>query len=106
MHSAGCDIALNAQDTIKMIDLDEIRELMIKTPPPAVKLVMQAVAAMLGLKPAPKQDPANPAKTIQDWWSPGAWQQNDLIEQHTHTVHVTIVPYVMAAFYRSTADAP
>ena len=71
MHIANCNADLNVQDTIKNIDLDEIKGLMMKAPP-SMKSVMNAVAVMLGLKPALIKDPANPAKTIQDWWSPGS----------------------------------
>ena len=35
-----------------------------------VKLVMEAVCQMLGIKPKKVQDPANPAKKIDDYWDP------------------------------------
>lgn len=41
-----------------------------KNPPAAVKVVMEAVCQMLSVKPKKVNDPANPAKKIDDYWTP------------------------------------
>jgi len=49
-------------------DITEVKSM--KSPPMPVKVVMEAVCVMLGVKPKKVQDPANPAKKIDDYWAP------------------------------------
>ena len=41
-----------------------------KSPPAAVKLVMEAVCQMLGVKSKRINDPADPSKKLNDFWGP------------------------------------
>lgn len=41
-----------------------------QNPPPPVKLVMEAVCIMKGVKPERKPDPSGSGKMIEDFWGP------------------------------------
>ncbi|GFR44543.1 hypothetical protein Agub_g5814 [Astrephomene gubernaculifera] len=60
--------ALKALDTLTKADITEVKAM--KNPPKAVKLVMEAVCQMLSIKPNKVNDPANPARKINDYWGP------------------------------------
>ena len=60
--------ALKALNTLTKGDITEVKAL--KSPPAGVKLVMEAVCIMRGVAPKKVQDPANPAKKIDDYWPP------------------------------------
>lgn len=62
------DAALQALNTLSKNDITEVKSM--KSPPAAVKLVMEAVCQMLFIKPKRINDPANPTKKIDDYWSP------------------------------------
>lgn len=49
-------------------DVTEVKAM--KNPPAVVKLVMETVCHMLGVKPKKMNDPANPSKKIDDYWGP------------------------------------
>ena len=55
--------------------VDNIKQL--GKPPPAIKLVMQAVVIMLGLKPGKMKDPGNERKKIDDWWGTAQTMMKD-----------------------------
>jgi len=40
----------------------------LKSPPGGVRLTLEAICIMFGLKPIKKNDPANPQKKIEDYW--------------------------------------
>ncbi|KAK9829119.1 hypothetical protein WJX72_004004 [[Myrmecia] bisecta] len=58
--------ALAALNTLTKADITEVKSM--KSPPAVVKLVMESVCQMLGVKPKKIQDPANPAKKLDDYW--------------------------------------
>ncbi|GFH25705.1 dynein heavy chain 3, axonemal, partial [Haematococcus lacustris] len=41
-----------------------------KSPPTAVKVVMEVVCIMLSVKPKKVNDPANPSRKMDDYWTP------------------------------------
>lgn len=49
-------------------DISEVKSM--KNLPAPVKVVMEAVCIMLGVKPKKINDPANPAKKLDDYWEP------------------------------------
>ena len=58
--------ALAALNTLTKGDITEVKSM--KNPPSIVKLVMESVCHMLGVKPKKVQDPTNPSKKIDDYW--------------------------------------
>eukprot|EP00971_Amphidinium_carterae_P168487 3338250-Amphidinium_carterae.1 len=56
--------ALRALDTLTSKDITEIKAM--KSPPAPVKLVLQAVCVMKGLKPARVKDDSG--KMVEDFW--------------------------------------
>ncbi len=58
--------ALQALNTLTKGDITEVKSM--KNPPSVVKLVMESVCHMLGVKPKKVQDPTNPSKKIDDYW--------------------------------------
>lgn len=65
--------ALSALDTIKEADVAYIRKL--GNPPGAIKLVMEAVCVILGVKPAKGKDESG--KAFDDWWKPSVALLNE-----------------------------
>lgn len=62
------EAALQALNTLTKNDISEVKAM--KNPPAAVKLVMEAVCQMLGVKPVRVPDPNNTAKKMDDYWKP------------------------------------
>lgn len=62
------EAALSALDTLSKNDITEVKSM--KSPPGAVKLVMEAVCQMLNVKPKRINDPSDPSKKINDYWGP------------------------------------
>ena len=60
--------ALNALNTLTKNDITEVKAL--KNPPSGVKIVMEAVCILKGIKPKRINDPNNPVKKIDDYWPP------------------------------------
>ena len=58
--------ALAALNTLTKNDITEVKSM--KNPPSIVKLVMESVCHMLGVKPKKVQDPTNPSKKVDDYW--------------------------------------
>ncbi|KAL3161683.1 hypothetical protein ABBQ38_008782 [Trebouxia sp. C0009 RCD-2024] len=58
--------ALAALNTLTKNDITEVKSM--KNPPSIVKLVMESVCHMLGVKPKKVQDPSNPSKKVDDYW--------------------------------------
>eukprot|EP01051_Picozoa_sp_SAG22_P003759 SAG22_NODE_187_length_15860_cov_44.770446_17_plen_206_part_00 len=63
------DAANKAVAKLDKKSVDNIKKL--GKPPPAIKLVCQAVVIMLQIKPAKIKDPGNERKKIDDWWGNG-----------------------------------
>eukprot|EP00955_Chlamydomonas_euryale_P101952 365382-Chlamydomonas_euryale.AAC.3 len=57
-----------ALNTLSKNDITEVKAM--KSPPAAVKLVMEAVCHMLGVKPARVNDPNKPGAKMNDFWGP------------------------------------
>jgi dynein heavy chain len=60
--------ALEALDTLKPADVTVVKSM--KNPPGAVKLVMEAICIMKGIKPARIKDPGGSGKMVEDYWGP------------------------------------
>jgi dynein heavy chain len=64
------EAALNALNTLTKNDITEVKSM--KSPPSGVKLVMEAVCIMKGIKPRKINDPAGGVKKVDDYWGPSA----------------------------------
>ena len=60
--------ALSALDTLKQADITVLKSM--KSPPPGVKLVMEAICIMKDIKPVKIPDPSGNGKKIDDYWGP------------------------------------
>ncbi|KIY97683.1 Dynein heavy chain 3, axonemal [Monoraphidium neglectum] len=60
--------ALAALNTLTKADITEVKSM--KNPPAPVKVVMEAVCQMLGVKPKKMNDPSDPTKKLDDYWGP------------------------------------
>jgi dynein heavy chain len=61
------EAALEALDTLKPSDISLVKAM--KTPPAAVKLVLEAICVMKGIKPSRIKDPAGSGKMVDDYWA-------------------------------------
>ena len=57
-----------ALNTLKPSDITLVKAM--KNPPPVIKLVMEAVCIMRGIKPERKPDPSGSGKMVEDFWGP------------------------------------
>ncbi|KAL6759980.1 dynein heavy chain 6 [Haematococcus lacustris] len=62
------EAALSALNTLTKSDITEVKSM--KSPPTAVKVVMEVVCIMLSVKPKKVNDPANPSRKMDDYWTP------------------------------------
>ncbi|KAM3849660.1 dynein axonemal heavy chain 7 [Diretmus argenteus] len=60
--------ALAALNTLTTQDITVVKSM--KSPPPAVKLVMEAICILKGIKPDRVPDPAGSGKKVEDFWGP------------------------------------
>ncbi|KAI8904079.1 dynein heavy chain and region D6 of dynein motor-domain-containing protein [Gorgonomyces haynaldii] len=60
--------AMEALDTLKPADITNVKAM--KNPPGAVKMVMEAICIMKGIKPARIKDPGGSGKMVDDYWGP------------------------------------
>ncbi|XP_034142716.1 dynein heavy chain 7, axonemal isoform X2 [Esox lucius] len=60
--------ALSALDTLTNQDITVVKSM--KSPPPAVKLVMESICILKGLKPDRIPDPSGSGKKVEDFWGP------------------------------------
>ncbi|KAJ3098250.1 Dynein heavy chain 3, axonemal [Phlyctochytrium planicorne] len=67
--------ALEALDTLKPQDITVVKSM--KNPPGAVKLVMEAICIMKGIKPARIKDPGGSGKMVEDYWGPAQKMLSD-----------------------------
>ncbi|XP_054256854.1 dynein axonemal heavy chain 3 [Macrosteles quadrilineatus] len=70
------EAAVNALNTLKPADITVVKSM--KNPPPVVKLVMEAVCVMKGIKPERKPDPSGSGKILEDYWGPSLKLLGDL----------------------------
>ncbi|KAJ3373477.1 Dynein heavy chain 3, axonemal [Kappamyces sp. JEL0680] len=61
------EAALEALDTLKPTDITLVKSM--KSPPAAVKLVLEAICIMKGIKPSRIKDPAGSGKMVDDYWA-------------------------------------
>ncbi|XP_033740540.1 dynein heavy chain 3, axonemal-like isoform X1 [Pecten maximus] len=62
------EAAIAALNTLKPSDITLVKSM--KNPPPPVKLVMESICVMLGMKSERKPDPSGSGKMIEDYWGP------------------------------------
>ncbi|XP_028831809.1 dynein heavy chain 3, axonemal isoform X2 [Denticeps clupeoides] len=60
--------AQGSLDTLKPTDITVVKSM--QNPPAAVKLVMEAICVMKGIKPERKPDPSGSGKMVEDYWGP------------------------------------
>ncbi|XP_053734095.1 dynein axonemal heavy chain 7 isoform X1 [Synchiropus splendidus] len=60
--------ALEALDTLTQNDITMVKSM--KSPPNAVKMVMEAICILKGIKPDRIPDPSKPGKKVEDYWGP------------------------------------
>ncbi|KAK0049220.1 dynein heavy chain 3 axonemal-like isoform X1 [Biomphalaria pfeifferi] len=70
------EAAITALNTLKPSDISNVKSM--KNPPSAVKLVMESVCVMLGIKSERKPDPSGSGKMIEDYWGPSMKLLGDL----------------------------
>ncbi|XP_071037846.1 dynein axonemal heavy chain 3 [Parasteatoda tepidariorum] len=70
------EAAVAALDTLKPNDITLVKAM--KNPPKGVKLVMEAICIMRGVKPERKPDPSGSGKMIEDYWGPSQKMLGDL----------------------------
>ncbi|KAJ2994003.1 Dynein heavy chain 7, axonemal [Globomyces sp. JEL0801] len=68
--------AVQALDTLKPADITVLKNF--KSPPAAVKLVMEAVCVMKDVKPVKIADPSGSGKKIEDYWGPSKTLMSDM----------------------------
>ncbi|KAK2921231.1 hypothetical protein Q8A73_000716 [Channa argus] len=68
--------ALSALDTLKPADITVVKSM--QNPPGLVKLVMESICVMKGIKPERKPDPGGSGKMIEDFWGPSKKLLGDL----------------------------
>ncbi|KAM9385734.1 dynein axonemal heavy chain 7 [Pholidichthys leucotaenia] len=68
--------ALAALNTLTTQDITVVKSM--KSPPPAVKLVMEAICILKGIKPDRVPDPSSVGKKIEDYWGPAKKLLGDL----------------------------
>uniref|UniRef100_A0A8C9Z160 Dynein axonemal heavy chain 3 n=1 Tax=Sander lucioperca TaxID=283035 RepID=A0A8C9Z160_SANLU len=70
------EAALSALDTLKPADITVVKSM--QNPPGLVKLVMESICIMKGIKPERKPDPSGSGKMIEDFWGPSKKLLGDL----------------------------
>uniref|UniRef100_A0A671XYF8 Dynein axonemal heavy chain 7 n=1 Tax=Sparus aurata TaxID=8175 RepID=A0A671XYF8_SPAAU len=70
------EAALSALDTLKPSDITVVKSM--QNPPGLVKLVMESICIMKGIKPERKPDPSGTGKMIEDFWGPSKKLLGDL----------------------------
>nr|XP_046272657.1 dynein axonemal heavy chain 3 isoform X2 [Scatophagus argus] len=70
------EAALSALDTLKPADITVVKSM--QNPPGLVKLVMESICIMKGIKPERKPDPSGSGKMVEDFWGPSKKLLGDL----------------------------
>ncbi|XP_030068202.1 dynein axonemal heavy chain 3 [Microcaecilia unicolor] len=70
------EAALSALDTLNPSDISLVKSM--QNPPGPVKLVMESICVMKGIKPERKPDPSGSGKMIEDYWGPSKKVLGDL----------------------------
>ncbi|KAK3571583.1 hypothetical protein QTP86_014552, partial [Hemibagrus guttatus] len=70
------EAALSALDTLKPSDITVVKSML--NPPGPVKLVLESICVMTGIRPERKPDPGGSGKMIEDYWGPSKKLLGDL----------------------------
>ncbi|XP_069839891.1 dynein axonemal heavy chain 3 isoform X1 [Dendropsophus ebraccatus] len=70
------EAALSALDTLNQNDITLVKSM--QNPPTPVKLVMESICVMKGMKPDRKPDPGGTGKMVEDFWGPSRKVLGDL----------------------------
>ncbi|TNM97969.1 hypothetical protein fugu_014215 [Takifugu bimaculatus] len=70
------EAALSALDTLKPSDITLLKSM--QNPPALVKLVLESICIMKGIKPERKQDAKGSGKMVEDYWGPSKKLLGDL----------------------------
>ncbi|KAK6187847.1 hypothetical protein SNE40_005782 [Patella caerulea] len=70
------EAAISALNTLKPSDITMVKSM--KSPPAAVKLVMESICVMMAIKSERKPDPGGSGKMIEDFWGPSQKLLGDL----------------------------
>ncbi|XP_062444589.1 dynein axonemal heavy chain 3 [Rhea pennata] len=70
------EAALAALDTLNPSDISLVKSM--QNPPGPVKLVMESICVMKGMKPERKPDPSGSGKMLEDYWGPSRKILGDL----------------------------
>lgn len=70
------EAAVAALDTLKSADITVLKSM--KSPPPGVRLVMEAVCIMKDIKSVKIPDPAGSGKKVEDYWGPSKTMMSDM----------------------------
>ena len=91
------EMALKALDTLTKADITEVKAM--KSPPAAVKVVMEVVCLMLGTKPNRVNDPSKPGGKVNDYWGPA--QVRSYLALHVIHVQGTWIKDIYLVFSES-----
>uniref|UniRef100_UPI00398E73BF dynein axonemal heavy chain 3 isoform X1 n=2 Tax=Pristiophorus japonicus TaxID=55135 RepID=UPI00398E73BF len=70
------EAAVSALDTLKPADITVVKTM--QNPPGPIKLVMESICVMKGVKPERKPDPTGSGKMLEDYWGPSKKILGDL----------------------------
>ncbi|XP_067117728.1 dynein axonemal heavy chain 7 [Osmerus mordax] len=91
--------ALSALDTLTNQDITVVKSM--KSPPPAVKLVMETICILKGLKPDRIPDPSGSGKKVEDYWGPAKKLLGDMkFLQSLHEYDKDNIPANLIAIIR------
>ncbi|XP_053363484.1 dynein axonemal heavy chain 7-like [Clarias gariepinus] len=94
------EAALAALDTLTQQDITLVKSM--KNPPGGVKLVMEAICILKGIKPERIADPSSPGKKIEDFWGPAKKLLGDMkFLQSLHDYNRDNIPAAYMAIIRS-----
>ncbi|XP_049904030.1 dynein axonemal heavy chain 7 [Epinephelus moara] len=92
--------ALSALNTLTNQDITVVKSM--KSPPPAVKLVMEAICILKGIKPDRVPDPSGPGKKVEDFWGPAKKLLGDMrFLQSLHEYDKDNIPPNLIAIIRN-----
>lgn len=70
------EAAIKALNTLKPSDITMVKSM--QNPPPLIKLVMESICVMKGIKPERKPDPSGSGKMVEDYWGPAKKMLGDM----------------------------
>ncbi|CAL8266095.1 unnamed protein product [Lota lota] len=92
--------ALAALNTLTNQDITVVKSM--KSPPPAVKLVMEAICILKGIKPDRVPDPSGSGKKVEDFWGPAKKLLGDMkFLQSLHDYDKDSIPPAFIAIIRN-----